>query len=148
MILSNIHNILAFGADLNEGTNEDAEYTTPLILACQSCHLKNQFEIIQCLLENQASPNQSIPGKSQRFTSQISYQTPLITYIKQADQQRLDMRIIRLLLAHGARVSFSHHQGQNFCLGFLCQALLYFCRFYPTCFAALSITSKPHSITL
>ena len=102
---------IAFGADVNEETNEDLECITPLILACQCSHLKNQFAIIQCLLENEASPNQSVSKKSQHHHQHIPYRTPLVTYIKQAHEQKLDMRIIRLLIGYGARVSFSRGRG-------------------------------------
>ncbi|CAF4189967.1 unnamed protein product, partial [Rotaria magnacalcarata] len=77
----------------------------PLILACQLSNLKNQYSIIKCLLENDAEPNQSVSFNPQH--QHIPYRTPLVAYIKHAYDRRLDMRIVRLLIGYGARVSFS-----------------------------------------
>ncbi|CAF1440205.1 unnamed protein product [Adineta ricciae] len=109
--------LIAFGADTNEETNEDVECTTPLILACQCSYLKNQYEIVKCLLENEAQPNQSVSNSPQHHHQHTPIRTPLVAYIKHAHERRLDMRIIRLLIGYGARVSFS--RGRDSVLQFL-----------------------------
>ena len=38
---------------------------------------------------------------------------PLVTYIKHAQQQRLDLRVVRLLIGYGARVAFSRGRGND-----------------------------------
>jgi hypothetical protein len=103
--------LLAFGADTNEETNEDNECTTPLILACQLSNLKNQYSIVKHLLENDAEPNQSVSYNPQHYHQHVPYRTPLVAYIKHARDRRLDMRIIRLLIGYGARISFSRGRG-------------------------------------
>ena len=105
--------ILAFGADVNEETNQDIERITPLILACQSSHLKSQYDVVRCLLENDAQPNQSVSHNSQYHSQHIPYRTPLVAYIKHAHDHRLDMRIVRLLIGYGARISFSRGRGMK-----------------------------------
>ncbi|CAF2196821.1 unnamed protein product [Rotaria magnacalcarata] len=109
--------LIAFGANTNEETNEDVECVTPLILACQLSNLKNQYSIIKCLLENDAEPNQSVSFNPQHQHQHIPYRTPLVAYIKHAYDRRLDMRIVRLLIGYGARVSFS--RGRDSVLRFL-----------------------------
>ncbi|CAF1109753.1 unnamed protein product [Adineta steineri] len=99
--------LIAFGADTNEETNEDNECTIPLILACQLSNLQNQYTIIKCLLENDAQPNHSVLYNPQHYYQHVLYRTPLVTYIKHARDRQLDMRIIRLLIGYGARISFS-----------------------------------------
>lgn len=84
---------------------------SPLIIACQSSHLRFQFEMIKCLLENDAEPNQSSSVHSQLEQQYLPYRTPLVTYIKHAHDRRLDLRIVRLLIGYGARVSFSRGRG-------------------------------------
>jgi ankyrin repeat protein len=103
--------ILAFGADTNEETNEDVECITPLILACQCSYLRNQYEMVKCLLENDAQPNKSVSNNPQHHHQHIPYRTPLVAYIKHANERRLDMRIIRLLIGYGAKISFSRGRG-------------------------------------
>ncbi len=103
--------ILGFGADTNEETNEDVECTTPLILACQCSHIKNQYDIVKCLLENDAQPNQSVSNNPQHHHQHVPFRTPLVAYIKHAHERRVDMRIIRLLISYGARISFSRGRG-------------------------------------
>jgi ankyrin repeat protein len=104
---------LAFGANTNEETNEDVECITPLILACQCSYLRYQFDIVKCLLEHDAQPNQSVSNNPQHHHQHVPFRTPLVAYIKHASDRRLDMRIIRLLIAYGARVSFSRGRGLN-----------------------------------
>ncbi|UJR10463.1 hypothetical protein I4U23_014667 [Adineta vaga] len=115
--IDTIQLLIAFGADTNEETNEDNECITPLILACQLSNLKNQYSIIKNLLENDAQPNQSVSYNPQHHHQHVPYRTPLVTYINYARDQRLDMRIIRLLIGYGARVSFS--RGRDSVLRFL-----------------------------
>lgn len=103
--------ISAFGSNTNEETNEDADCITPLILACQLSHLKNQYFIIKCLLENDAEPNQSVSYNQNQHHQHVLHRSPVVTYIKHALDRRLDMRIIRLLIGYGARVSFSRGRG-------------------------------------
>jgi ankyrin repeat protein len=110
---------LAFGADTNEETNEDVECITPLILACQCSYLRNQYNIVKCLLENDAQPNKSVSNNPQHHHQHIPFRTPLVAYIKHAHERRLDMRIIRLLIGYGARVSFSRGRGSHIFLFFL-----------------------------
>ncbi|CAF1375638.1 unnamed protein product [Adineta steineri] len=109
--------LIAFGADTNEETNEDIECITPLILACQCSYLTNQYNIIKCLLENDAQPNQSVSNNRQHHHQHVPFRTPLVAYIKHAQERRLDMRIIRLLISYGARISFS--RGRDSVLRFL-----------------------------
>ena len=104
--------VSAFGADTNEETNDDVECITPLILACQSSSLTSQFEIVKCLLENDAHPNQSVSNNPQHHHQHTPFRTPLVAYIKHAQERRLDMRIVRLLIAYGARISFSRGRGK------------------------------------
>ena len=49
----------------------------------------------------------------QHHHQHIPIRTPLVAYIKHAHERRLDMRIIRLLIGYGARVSFSRGRGLN-----------------------------------
>ena len=63
------------------------------------------------MLENNAEPNQSISNSLQHHRQHIPSRTPLVAYIKYARERRLDMRIIRLLLSYGARISFSRGRG-------------------------------------
>ncbi|UJR35453.1 hypothetical protein I4U23_028209 [Adineta vaga] len=125
--------LIAFGADTNEESNDDVECTTPLILACQCSYSKNQYDIVKCLLENDAQPNQSVSNNPQHLHQHIPFRTPLVAYIKHAHERRLDMRIIRLLIGYGARVSFSrgrdsvlrflrHFQSNTNFIGLLCDA--------------------------
>ena len=86
---------------------------SPLIIACQSSHLRSQYEMIKCLLENDAEPNQSTTPHHQLEQQYLPYRTPLVTYIKHAHDRRLDLRIVRLLIGYGARVSFSRGRGRN-----------------------------------
>ncbi|CAF2381328.1 unnamed protein product [Rotaria sp. Silwood2] len=109
--------LIAFGADTNEETNEDVECITPLILACQCSYLRNQYNIVKCLLENDAKPNQSVANNPQHHHQHTPFRTPLVAYIKHAQERRLDMRIIRLLIGYGARISFS--RGRDSVLRFL-----------------------------
>ncbi|CAF0827236.1 unnamed protein product [Rotaria sp. Silwood1] len=109
--------LIAFGSNTNEETNEDVECITPLILACQLSNLKNQYSIIKCLLENDADPNQSVSYNLHHHRQHVPYRTPLVAYIKHARDRHLDMRIIRLLIGYGARVSFS--RGRDSVLRFL-----------------------------
>ena len=103
--------LLAFGADTNEETNEDIECITPLILACQCSYLRDQYDVVKCLLENDAQPNQSVSNKPQHHHQHTPFRTPLVAYIKHA--RRLDMRIIRLLIGYGATISFSRGRGST-----------------------------------
>lgn len=82
-----------------------------MILACQLSNLKDQYLIVKTLLENDADPNQSISYNPQHHHQHIPYRTPLVAFIKHARDRRLDMRIIRLLIGYGARVSFSRGRG-------------------------------------
>ncbi|CAF0849245.1 unnamed protein product [Adineta ricciae] len=115
--INTVQLLIAFGADTNEETNEDNECITPLILACQLANLGNQYSIIKSLLENDAEPNQSVSYNPQHHHQHVPYRTPLVTYINYARDRRLDMRIIRLLIGYGARVSFS--RGRDSVLRFL-----------------------------
>jgi len=103
--------VLEFGVDTNEETNEDTECVTPLILACQCSYLQYQYEIIKCLLENDAQPNRSLSNTPQHHHQHVPFRTPLVAYIKHANERRFDMRIIRLLIGYGARISFSRGRG-------------------------------------
>lgn len=85
-----------------------------MILACQCTYLQNQYEIIKYLLENDAQPNQLVSNSPQHHHQHIPFRTPLIAYIKHANERRFDMRIIRLLINYGARVSFSRGPGLFF----------------------------------
>ncbi|CAF0876470.1 unnamed protein product [Rotaria sordida] len=116
-VIEIIRLLIAFGADTNEETNEDVECITPLILACQCSYLRNQYNIVKCLLENDAQPNQSVANNPQHHHQHIPFRTPLVAYIKHAHDHRLDMRIIRLLIGYGARISFS--RGRDSVLRFL-----------------------------
>ncbi|CAF3070904.1 unnamed protein product [Rotaria socialis] len=109
--------LIAFNADTNEETNEDVECTTPLILACQCSYLRDQYSIVKCLLENDANPNQSVLNTPHHHFQHIPYRTPLVAYVKHAHERRLDMRIVRLLIGYGARISFS--RGRDSVLRFL-----------------------------
>jgi ankyrin repeat protein len=106
---------LAFGVNTNEETNEDVECITPLILACQCSYLRYQFDIVKSLLEHDAQPNQSVSNNPQHHHQHVPFRTPLVAYIKHASDRRLDMRIIRLLIGYGARVSFSRGRGLYIC---------------------------------
>ncbi|CAF1065091.1 unnamed protein product [Didymodactylos carnosus] len=96
-------------------TNDDIECITPLILACQCSNLKHQYEIIKCLLQNDADPNRSVANSPHHHHQHVPYRTPLVSYIKHA--QRSDIRIIRLLISYGAKISFS--RGRDSVLRFL-----------------------------
>ena len=80
------------------------------MLACQCSYLRNQYDIIKCLLENDAKPNLSISNNLQHH-QHILFRTPLVAYIKHAHKHRLNMSIIRLLIGYGARISFSRGRG-------------------------------------
>ena len=74
-------------------------------------NLKNQYDIVKCLLENDAQPNQSVSNNPQHHHQHVPFRTPLVAYIKHAHERRLDMRIIRLFIGYGARISFSRGRG-------------------------------------
>lgn len=80
--------------------------------------------MIKCLLENDAEPNQSSSPHGQLEQQYLPYRTPLVTYIKHAPDRRLDLRIVRLLIGYGARVSFSRGRGRN-------QSLIFFHSLFP-----------------